>query len=64
MPTKSRSEVRYFCESTISVFDPPTHMAASLREALARFTRALPRVGQMSERTALLGLAQESHGSS
>jgi hypothetical protein len=53
MPTETRPLVTWFCEPTISLFDPPTYVAASLRDAIASF-------GETSTAAAQPGLGQNA----
>jgi hypothetical protein len=43
MPTASRTLTSLACEPTISLFDPPTYIVATLREAIASLTEACAR---------------------
>jgi hypothetical protein len=43
MPTETRPLVTGVCEPTISVFDPPSYVVASLREVIASFEGTRPR---------------------
>ena len=50
MPTETRSLVNGVCEPTISMFDPPSYVVATLREVIATFDEALPQRIRVSER--------------
>lgn len=60
MPTETRPLVTWFCEPTISMFDPPTYVVASLRDTISSFGETRLREARMSTAAALPGLGQNA----
>jgi len=59
MPSRSRPLMDFFCEPCISLFDPPTYVVASLRDAVASFNEARRTESPISTAAAPLGIGQE-----